>query len=220
MVRTLSNFCLELRLCQVSEGAANPGSGIPPFLKTILEYPDPYKSLLPFLAQSANPEDPIPLLTSTVLASLIAASAASSPEGTPAVDKAMPKLLSYLSTLAQASDGGVQDIAVLQFSSLLRGKKSREIFWQQRGETVKPLIRILKTAAGVATNEESSSTLWSGAGSIRTVEGSLGGGVGLQLLYHVLLVLWQLSFDGALIGDGLEEYATPHGRYLSLIANY
>jgi V-type H+-transporting ATPase subunit H len=197
-----------------------PGSGIPSLLKAILEYPDPYKSLLPFLTQSANPDDPIPLLTSTVLTSLIAASAASSPEGTPAVDKAMPKLLSYLSTLALAPDGGIQDIAVLGFSSILQGKKSREIFWQQREETVKPLIGILRTAAGVGSNGDSSSTLWSGTGSIRTVEGSLGGGVGLQLLYHVLLVLWQLSFDGALIGDGLEEYVILHRRYLSLRANY
>lgn len=43
--------------------------------------------------------------------------------------------------------------------------------------------------------------------SIRTAtEAGLGGGVGLQLLYHVLLVIWQLSFEGSEIGKELEEY--------------
>lgn len=118
---------------------------------------------------------------------------------------AVPRLLSYLSKLTQVSDGGLQDIAVLQYSALLRGKKSRELFWNQRKETVAPLIQILRAAAGVAEGD-SPSTLWSGATSLRSgTEGSLGGGVGLQLLYHVLLVLWQLSFEGAAIGNGLEE---------------
>jgi len=27
----------------------------------------------------------------------------------------------------------------------------------------------------------------------------------LQLLYHVLLVLWQLSFEGATIGESFDE---------------
>lgn len=117
----------------------------------------------------------------------------------------MPNLLHYLSTLAKRSDGGYQDIAVLQYSSLLQGKKSRELFWDQRSETIEPLIAILKSAAGV-TNGDSASTLWNGATSIRSgPEGTLGGGVGLQLLYHVLLVLWQLSFEGSTIGEGLEE---------------
>ena len=89
-------------------------------------------------------------------------------------------------------------------SALLRGKKSRGLFWDQRKETIGPLIDILKAAAGVGSNGDSS-TLWSGAASVRSVEGSLGGGVGLQLLYHVLLVLWQLSFEGATIGEGLDE---------------
>lgn len=67
-----------------------------------------------------------------------------------------------------------------------------------------PLIDILRAAAGVS-NGDVASTLWSGAASVRSVEGSLGGGVGLQLLYHVLLVLWQLSFEGASIGDAFDE---------------
>jgi V-type H+-transporting ATPase subunit H len=114
-------------------------------------------------------------------------------------------LFTYLSTLTKATDGGLQDIGVLQYSALLRGKRSRQLFWDQRSETVEPLVDILKAAAGVS-NGDSASTLWSGAASIRSgLEGTLGGGVGLQLLYHVLLVLWQLSFEGADIGEGLDE---------------
>ena len=157
--------------------------------------------MLPLLTQSNDTDGAIPLLTSTVLASMIS--------GAPVLsDKeshAMLRLFSYLSTLTKSSDGGLQDIAVLEYSALLRGKKSRELFWKQRTETVSPLIDILRSAAGVS-NGDSASTLWSGAASVRSgTEGVIGGGGCLQLLYHVLLVLWQLSFEGATVGEGLEE---------------
>lgn len=66
------------------------------------------------------------------------------------------------------------------------------------------MIDILKAAAG--NGKDSDSTLMSG-GSIRsmTADMSLGGGVGIQLLYHVLLVIWQLSFEGKMVGKGLDE---------------
>ncbi|KAG4032318.1 hypothetical protein MFRU_007g02250 [Monilinia fructicola] len=176
--------------------------GIPTLSKTLSEHDDPYRPFLPLLGQSSNDlESPIPLLTSTVLTSIISGSKDASKNAL----EAMPKLLHYLSTLAKSSDGGLQDIAVLQYSSLLQGKKSRELFWNQRSETIEPLVAILESAAGVA-NGDSASTLWSGSASLRSgPEGTLGGGVGLQLLYHVLLVLWQLSFEGASIGEGLED---------------
>ena len=116
---------------------------------------------------------------------------------------ALPKLFTYLSTLTRTTDGGLQDIAVLEYSTLLRGTKSRELFWKHRKDTIEPLVEILRSAAGVSANGDSASTLYSGTPSVR--EGSLGGGVGLQLLYHVLLVLWQLSFEAENIGEGLEE---------------
>ena len=157
---------------------------------------------MPLLTQSNDPESPIPLLTSTVLASMIAGAKSVSDNES----KALPGIFSYLSTLTKQSDGGLQDIAVLQYSALLRGKQSRQLFWNQRSETVGPLMDILRAAAGVQ-NGNSTSTLWNGTASTRSApEGSLGGGVGLQLLYHVLLVLWQLSFEGVIVGDGLEEY--------------
>lgn len=176
-------------------------TGVPAFSEALSEHPDPYKPFLPLLTQSNDPEDPKPLLTSTVLTSMISGSPGMSEQ----TEAALPKLFSYLSTATKLSDGGLQDIAVLEYSALLRGKRSRELFWKQREETVAPLIDILKAAAGVGSNGDSA-TLWSGATSTLSVEGSLGGGVGLQLLYHVLLVMWQLSFEGAAIGGGLEEY--------------
>lgn len=169
--------------------------------KVLAAYSNPYGALLPLLTQSNDPESPIPLLTSTVITGVLYGASGFSKKESSAISK----LFTYLSTLTKSSDGGLQDIAVLEYSALLRGKNSREAFWKQRSETVGPLIGILKAAVGV-TSEDSSSTLWGGAASIRSgSEGTLGGGVGLQLLYHVLLVLWQLSFEGAAIGEGLEE---------------
>ena len=97
-------------------------------------------------------------------------------------------------------DSGLQDIGVQAYSALLRTKRSREIFWDQRNATVEPLIDILRVATG--SGKDNGSTTLGGTGSIRSLE---AGGVGLQLLYHVLLVIWQLSFEGSLVGDGLES---------------
>ena len=125
---------------------------------------------------------------------------------TPGTESALARLYSYLSTLANSSDSGLQDIAVQEYSALLCTKQSRQLFWKQREETVNPLVQILAAAAGLGKNGETASTLGRGASSIRSAtEVGLGGGVGLQLLYHVLLVMWQLSFEGDLVGDGLEK---------------
>jgi len=164
------------------------------------EHPKPFQPFLPFLSPSSNQEDPIPLLASTVLTTIIASSTNLSSKAT----SALPRLFSYLSTLTKVSDGGLQDIAVLEYSALLRSKAAREVFWEQRKETVGPLTDILRAAAGVGSD---SAALWSGVAvpNARSTEGSLGGGVGLQLLYHVLLVLWQLSFEGTAIGEDFDE---------------
>ncbi|KAJ4295721.1 H(+)-transporting V1 sector ATPase subunit H [Collariella sp. IMI 366227] len=148
--------------------------------------------------------NPIPLLTSVVLVSLMAGSRDESPA---TIDKAMPVIFSYLSSLTNNADAGLQDIGVQEYSSLLYGRAPRQQFWKQRSETVTPLIDILRTAAGVG-NGDASASLWSGTTSAARssgFEGSLGGGVGLQLLYRVLLVMWQLSFEAADIGDDLND---------------
>jgi V-type H+-transporting ATPase subunit H len=122
--------------------------------------------------------------------------------------RALPILFTYLSGLSKSTDAGLQDIAVQEYSSLLFGRSSRQQFWGQRSETIAPLIEILQSAAGIGSNGNSSASLWSGSGgNLRNTgfEGALGGGVGLQLLYHVLLVLWQMSFEAEEIGDDLNE---------------
>ncbi|EWY94333.1 V-type H+-transporting ATPase 54 kDa subunit [Fusarium oxysporum f. sp. raphani 54005] len=121
--------------------------------------------------------------------------------------QALPVILTYLSGLAKSNDAGLQDIAVQEYSSLLFGHVAREQFWNQRSETIAPLIKILQTAAGIGNGGSSSASLWSGnTGTGSTgFGGSLGGGVGLQLLYHALLVIWQISFEAEEIGDELND---------------
>ncbi|KAI8959954.1 ARM repeat-containing protein [Daldinia sp. FL1419] len=175
--------------------------GVPALAKALFRDPDPYRHLLPLLAHSNNSEDPIPLLTSTVLTTLMA----NSKDESASTAHALPLVLSYLCGLIKNSnDAGLQDIAVMEYSSLLYGQSSRRLFWKQRSETVTPLIEILRKAAGVGG--ESSASLWSGNGTTRSggFEG-ISGGVGLQLLYHVLLVLWQLSFESEDIGNDLDD---------------
>ncbi|KAF2233551.1 vacuolar ATP synthase subunit H [Viridothelium virens] len=177
---------------------------IPSFVSELVQHPNPFEPFLPLLKYSNNAEDPVPLLASTVLSSLLSQAQLVVPKLSPEIEDALSKLYAFISTLAKSSDAGLQDIAVQEYSSLLRARKSREIFWKQRKETLNPLIDILRAAAGAP--KESDSTLWSGGNSIRSAtEVGLSGGVGIQLLYHVLLVVWQLSFEGSLIGEGLED---------------
>lgn len=182
--------------------AADMINDAPSLAEALIKQPDPYKALTPLLSQSSNPEDPVPLLSSSFLTSLVSVAITTSARTSAKDQEALKKLYAYLSTLVKSSDPGLQDIGVQQYSALLRTHDARRLLWQQRKETVEPLIDILKNAAG--TSKDSDSTIWSGSSSMRSAEVSLGGGVGLQLLYHVLLVLWQLSFEGKLVGDELE----------------
>ncbi|EUC32865.1 hypothetical protein COCCADRAFT_97598 [Bipolaris zeicola 26-R-13] len=177
---------------------------IPALTSALARHPAPYKPFLPLLKASSSNEDPVPLLTSSVLSGLLSHAVTQSSKTTPQLDEALAQLFSYLSTLAKASDAGLQDIAVRQYSAVLRSKRSRHIFWEHRKETLNPLFDILRTAAGSA--KDTDSTLYSAGASIRsTADGAISGGVGLQLLYHVLLVIWQLSFEGELVGEGLQD---------------
>jgi V-type H+-transporting ATPase subunit H len=169
----------------------------------MLKHPDPYKPFLSFLSQGSEPQDPIPLLSATFLVNLIAYSITTSVPPASRDDEALPQLYSYLAKLVKNQDGGLQDIGVQHMSQLLRTTQSKEIFWKQRADTVDPLFDILRKAAGAAKDNDS--TLWSGNASIRSSDTRFGGGVSLQLMYHVLLVIWQLSFEGELVGEGLEQ---------------
>jgi len=172
---------------------------VPSLADSLISHPEPYKPFLPFLHHSTNAEDPIPLLTSTLLTALVSHSLVSSSKPAPRDDEALPQLYTYLSTLTKSHDSGLQDIGVQGFSELLRKTRSREIFWNHRKETLDPLIDTLRAAAGV---KESNGTSGS---STRGIEPGLAGGVGLQLLYRVLLVVWQLTFESALVGEELQE---------------
>ncbi|KAH7054456.1 vacuolar ATP synthase subunit H [Macrophomina phaseolina] len=180
---------------------------VPSFLTALTKHPQPFAPLLPLLKQSSNPEDPIPLLASAVLTALISDALISSPKQSAQIEEALPQLYTYLSTLAKSSDAGLQDISVQQYSALLRTSKARSLFWKQRKETLNPLVEILRTAAGNV--KDTDSTLYGGSTTTSSIRSNadvgLAGGVGLQLLYHVLLVIWQLSFEAKLVADGLDE---------------
>jgi V-type H+-transporting ATPase subunit H len=175
------------------------------FLSALIKHSDPYSPFLPLLKSSSNLDDPVPLLAASVLTKLLSQAVVASGKPTLQLESTLTKLYSYLSTLSKSSDAGYQDIAVQSYSAVLRTKKARELFWKQREETVNPLIDILHAGAGAS--KDTGPTLWSeGASTSRSVLGDgIAGGVGIQLLYHVLLVLWQLSFEGQLVGDGLQE---------------
>lgn len=177
---------------------------VPTLASAMLEQSDPYKQFLGLLSNSNNPEDPIPLLTATFLTNLISISITSSGKVQKRDDEALPKLYSYLSTLIKAQDAGLQDIGVQHCSSLLRSTRAKELFWKQKQETVDPLFEILRKAAG--SSRDSDSTRFGSGTSIRSVDTKFAGGVGLQLMYHVLLVVWQLSFESKLVGQGLEKF--------------
>ena len=195
-------------VCSMASASYDTANGenldAPTLASELLEHPEPYKPLMPYLSHSSNPEDPIPLLASSVLTSLLSTAQIQSPKPEQKTDEALSQLYRYLSTLTKSQDSGLQDIAVQEYSSLLRTTRSREIFWKLREETVNPLFDILRAAVGV--NRDNDSTLKNGGSSIRTTaEGGLSGAVGLQLLYRVLLAIWQLSFEASLVGKGLEK---------------
>jgi V-type H+-transporting ATPase subunit H len=187
-------------------GHANVGfQDIPALVSGLVKHPAPFKPFLPLLSTTSKTEDTTPMLTSIFLTSLISKSYTVSSKEIPALNEVLPKLYAYLSNYAKDAGSVYRDDVVQQYSALLRGKKARVLFWKQREETVNPLMDILRAAAG-ATSSDGASTLWSGGASIRSgPEGGIAGGVGLQLLYHVLLVIWQLSFEGDLVGEGLNE---------------
>ena len=179
----------------------------PALVAALIRHPSPFKPFLPLLRASNNPEDPMALLTSSVLSTLLSHALTSTPplKDTAQLDEALPQMYAYLAQLSTSSDAGFQDIAMQEYSAVLRTRRARESFWQLRRQTLTPLISILRAATGGKDGDSSS---LGGGSTVRSVpEGGISGGVGLQLLYHVLLVIWQLSFEGELVGEGLQEYA-------------
>jgi V-type H+-transporting ATPase subunit H len=175
----------------------------PSLASALVNHPDPYKPFLPLLHHSTNPEDPIPLLASDFLTSVVSTGLISSPKPSQRDEEALSSLYAYLSTLTKNQNSGLQDIGVQGFSALLRTRRARELFWDARKQTVDPLVNILRNAA--TTKDNGSTTLVGTGSNVRSLDAGIGVGVGLQLLYHVLLVIWQLSFEGSLVGNDLES---------------
>jgi len=114
-------------------------------------------------------------------------------QGTPIEDTktALPTYLSYLATLTKSNDTYLQDVVVQSYVSLLRSSYARTTFWSTGDEGLRPLINILETAAGGSGNG-------SNYGNVSNLGNPIQGGVSLQLLYHVLLVTWELTFEEAI----------------------
>jgi V-type H+-transporting ATPase subunit H len=146
----------------------------------------------------------MPILAGLVLTKIISKAVTSSAKPSPKLEPAIKSVYSYLGGLVKANDASSQDIAVQSYSAILRNAKTRELFWKQRKETLDPLVEILRLGAGA--DKSSSASLWSdGTASSTRADGSISGGVGIELLYRVLLVIWQLSFEANLVAEGFLE---------------
>ncbi|KAF8469118.1 armadillo-type protein [Kalaharituber pfeilii] len=159
---------------------------IPTFADALLAVPKPFANLLPLLSHS---DKNVPVFTSKVLTTLLSVSFQKASGGEPSDDTktALPTYLSYLSTLTKSHDTYLQDIGVQSYVTLLRNSYARTTFWYTGDEGLNPLIAILEAASGGSNGSSS--------GSLSSMGNLIQGGVGLQLLYHVLLVIWELTFE-------------------------
>ena len=126
----------------------NLRSDIPDLTQSLVKHPEPFKPLLPLLKQSPSPEDPIPLLASALLSTLLGHALQAYPKSNPAIDDALPKTYTYIAQLSKQSDSNLQDIACQEYSALLRTQKSRKLFWKQRQETLATMVDVLRSASG------------------------------------------------------------------------
>lgn len=178
---------------------ADPGrrgvADVPSFADALLALPKPFDLLLSLLGGTPSEPDIIPILSAAILTTLITAVLSASSKVSPAVKDALPKLYRYLSTASKSSEHQHQDVAIKAYVALLRTPYARSTFWEMRDETVVPLAHTLESAAG-------------GSGSPGSSTGGIvQGGVPLQLLYHVLLVIWQLTFDET-VSEEINEFVS------------
>lgn len=160
--------------------------GVPAFTGSLLALPSPFSHLLSLLSHT---DESTPLLSSSVLSTLLTASLRTSAKPAPDAKAALPRLYCFLAGLTKSSDVHLQDIAIQSYVSLLRSSYARTTFWSLEKETVAPIVKILETAGGQnGSSSDRGSTLGGSTGGAQ-------GSVGLQLLYHVLLVIWELTFE-------------------------
>ncbi|KAF3935853.1 hypothetical protein ABW19_dt0204381 [Dactylella cylindrospora] len=181
---------------------------VPSYVTALISHPDPYSHLITLLDHG---DDPVPVISSNLLTTLISSSLSKSK-----VDKltqeALPTLFKYLATISSSSESNLQDLAVQSYVLLLRNSYSRLTFWDMGEETMRGLTSVIETAAagskGKGTTDvglgSSSSVLGSGVAAAST--NLKQGGVSLQLLYHVLVAIWELSFEEAIAEELDEKY--------------
>ncbi|KAF3080649.1 H(+)-transporting V1 sector ATPase subunit H [Orbilia oligospora] len=180
---------------------------VPSFVTTLTSHSDPYSHLMTLLDHT---DAPIPIISSYLLTTLISSSLSKSRTDNP-TKQALPTLFKYLATISSSSESNLQDLAVQSYVLLLRNSYSRNTFWEMGDETMKGLTEVIETAAAgskgsrttdvgvvnIASGIPSAVPLLStGSSSVPAAAAPLKqGGVNLQLLYHVLVAIWQLSFE-------------------------
>lgn len=154
------------------------------------------------LSLLSHTDEATPLLSSSVLTTILTASLRASNKATPDARAALPELYRFLAGLTKSSDVHLQDIAIQSYVSLLRSSYARTTFWELEGETVAPIVKILETAGGQNGNSNDRS------GALGGNPAAAQGNVGLQLLYHVLLVIWELTFE-EVVAEEINPWVTP-----------
>ncbi|KAA8893278.1 armadillo-type protein [Sphaerosporella brunnea] len=168
------------------------------FADALLSLPKPFELLLSLLEGHSDPV--IPVLTAAILTPLLAKSLSRSSKISPAFKDALPKFFRYLASITKSPEREQQDLAIQSYVALLRTPYARETFWDIKEETMTPLAQLIEeTAGGTAGGERA-------AGTTNTVAGIVQGGVPLQLVYHVLLAVWELTFDDTVAEELNEKY--------------
>ncbi|KAK6510460.1 H(+)-transporting V1 sector ATPase subunit H [Arthrobotrys conoides] len=192
---------------------------VPSFVTTLTSHSDPYSHLMTLLDHT---DAPIPIISSYLLTILISSSLSKSRTDNP-TKQALPTVFKYLATISSSSESNLQDLAVQSYVLLLRNSYSRITFWEMGDETMKGLTSVIETAAagskgsrttdvGVANtasgSNASTSLLNTGSHGVSTHSPAnlKQGGVNLQLLYHVLVGIWQLSFEEEIAEELDEKY--------------
>ncbi|KAF3186994.1 H(+)-transporting V1 sector ATPase subunit H [Orbilia oligospora] len=191
---------------------------VPSFVTTLTSHSDPYSHLMTLLDHT---DAPIPIISSYLLTTLISSSLSKSRTDNP-TKQALPTLFKYLATISSSSESNLQDLAVQSYVLLLRNSYSRNTFWEMGDETMRGLTGVIETAAagskgsrttdvgvvGVTSGIPSAVPLLStGSSSVPAAAAPLKqGGVNLQLLYHVLVAIWQLSFEEEIAEELDDKY--------------
>ncbi|EPS42783.1 hypothetical protein H072_3111 [Dactylellina haptotyla CBS 200.50] len=192
---------------------------VPSFVMSLSSHPDPYSHLITLLDHG---DDPIPIITSNLLTTLISCSLHKSKVDKP-TEQTLPTLFKYLATVSSSSEATHQDLAVQSYVMLLRNTHSRLTFWDMGDETMRGLANVIETAAAgskgkatadvelggtaAASSSSASATTALLSSTVSAANTNLKqGGVNLQLLYHVLVAIWELSFEEEIAEELDEKY--------------